>query len=93
MDLNVDLLGGGTFFGRMSGEERVRARLPRAQRLSNRPDWFRITNSAEGSPARLDIYDDPIGEMVARHDGSAVGAWSENGHHSARERRGAGKRT
>lgn len=58
MDLNVDLLGGGTFFGRMTVEERVRARLPRAQRLSNRPDWFRITNSADGSPARLDIYDE-----------------------------------
>jgi ATP-dependent protease ClpP protease subunit len=41
----------------MTAAERVRAGLPRAQRLSARSDWFRFTDSADGA-ARLDVYDE-----------------------------------
>jgi len=45
-------------FANMTDEQRVKAHLPRAKRLSNRADWFRITDFTDGTPARLDIYDE-----------------------------------
>lgn len=45
-------------YGAMNTRERIRAGLPRVQRLSNRTDWFRITDQADGQPARLDLYDE-----------------------------------
>lgn len=47
-------------YGAMSNAERVRAGLPRAQRLSDRNEWFRIANAAgeNGAAARLDLFDE-----------------------------------
>lgn len=45
-------------YGAMNTKERIRAGMPRVQRLSNRTDWFRITDQADGQPARLDLYDE-----------------------------------
>lgn len=45
-------------YGAMNTAERIRAGMPRVQRLSNRTDWFRITDQANGQPARLDVYDE-----------------------------------
>lgn len=44
--------------GNMTDEQRIKAHAPRAKRLSNRTDWFRITDYTDGTPARLDIYDE-----------------------------------
>lgn len=54
MTVPADLL----IYGSMSAQERVRARVPRAQRLSSSQQWFRVTDSSDGSPARLDIFDE-----------------------------------
>jgi ATP-dependent protease ClpP protease subunit len=45
-------------YGRMTAAARVKAGLPRAQRLSQRTDWFRFTDASDGSAARLDVYDE-----------------------------------
>ena len=45
-------------YGSMTTADRIRAHLPRVQRLSNRTDWFRITDQSNGQPARLDLYDE-----------------------------------
>jgi ATP-dependent protease ClpP protease subunit len=45
-------------YGRMTAAARVKAGLPRAQRLSARADWFRFTDASDGSAARLDVYDE-----------------------------------
>lgn len=45
-------------YGRMTTAERVRAGLPRAQRLSGSADWFRITDHGPGADARVDLYDE-----------------------------------
>lgn len=47
-----------TALANLSGDQRVERHLPRVQRLSNRADWFRITDYADGTPARLDVYDE-----------------------------------
>lgn len=45
-------------YGRMTAAERVRARMPRAQRLSGNADWFRIADHGTGGTARVDLYDE-----------------------------------
>jgi ATP-dependent Clp endopeptidase proteolytic subunit ClpP len=61
-DLATGLVGGIdrrlTALANLSGDERVARHLPRAHRLSNRDDWFRITDYTDGTPARLDVYDE-----------------------------------
>lgn len=47
-----------TALANLSGDERVARHLPRVQRLSNRSDWYRITDYTDGTPARLDIYEE-----------------------------------
>lgn len=44
--------------GLMVSSERARVRAVRAQKLSDRADWFRFTNSTNEDPARLDIFDE-----------------------------------
>jgi ATP-dependent protease ClpP protease subunit len=45
-------------YGSMTAKERIRAGMPRVQRLSSRTDWFRITDHMDGQPARVDLYDE-----------------------------------
>lgn len=45
-------------YGSMTTKERIRAGMPRVQRLSSRTDWFRITDHMDGQPARIDLYDE-----------------------------------
>jgi ATP-dependent Clp endopeptidase proteolytic subunit ClpP len=44
--------------GTMTDDQRAAAHLPRAKRLSNRVDWLRIKDYTDGTPARVDIYDE-----------------------------------
>lgn len=44
--------------GQMTDDQRISAHLPRAKRLSNGTDWMRIQDYTDGTPARLDIYDE-----------------------------------
>ena len=45
-------------YGGMTDEQRLRARMPRAHRLSNNTEWFKVTAHADGSSTRLDLYDE-----------------------------------
>ena len=54
----IPALAGIANYGAMTTADRIRAQMPRVQRLSNRTDWFRITDHMDGQPARVDIFDE-----------------------------------
>lgn len=54
----VELPAAVLAFGAMTDEQRFRAKMPRAKRLSASADWFKVTADAAGGSTRLDLYDE-----------------------------------
>lgn len=44
--------------GQMTDTQRVQACMPRVHRLSNRTEWHRIADFTDGTPARVDLFDE-----------------------------------
>lgn len=44
--------------GALTNAERIRQRMPRTHRISDRDEFFRLTDAVDGAPARLDLFDE-----------------------------------
>lgn len=56
--MQIELPASILAFGAMTDEQRIRAHLPRARRLSASSEWFKVTAHDTGSSTRVDLYDE-----------------------------------